>query len=177
MADNPIYKVTSGSAQPTSQNKPTYVNPNSGIDKDAFLKLLVAQLRYQDPMNPMQDRDFIAQMAQISSLEQAQNNARSERIGQAANLIGRQIEYLSLTKLKILQAEVKQVNIVDGEPQLVVTGPDPKDASKVITETIEFDSLRKILPPLESQTGTDASGETGGSTDTSETDSASGSGQ
>jgi flagellar hook assembly protein FlgD len=43
------------------------------LDKDAFLKLLTTQLKYQDPLNPMDDKDSIAQMAQFSALEQSYN--------------------------------------------------------------------------------------------------------
>ena len=46
---------------------------NNDLDRDAFMKLLVTQLRSQDPLNPMEDREFISQMAQFSSLEQMQN--------------------------------------------------------------------------------------------------------
>lgn len=45
----------------------------SQLDKDDFLKLLVTQLRYQNPLEPMDNNEYIAQLAQFSSLEQMQN--------------------------------------------------------------------------------------------------------
>lgn len=50
---------------------------NSSLDKDAFMQLLVTQLQNQDPTSPMDDKEFISQMAQFSSLEQMQNVAKS----------------------------------------------------------------------------------------------------
>ncbi len=43
------------------------------LDKEAFMLLLVTQFQYQDPLNPMEDKEFIAQLAQFSSLEQLMN--------------------------------------------------------------------------------------------------------
>ncbi|MGE7947306.1 flagellar hook assembly protein FlgD [Lysinibacillus sp. NPDC093688] len=57
--------------------KPVRETGNSELGKDAFLQLLITQLQHQDPTNPMDDREFISQMAQFSSLEQMQNMTKT----------------------------------------------------------------------------------------------------
>ena len=61
----------------SNYKKPTKQTGNSDLGKDAFLKLLITQLQHQDPTNPMDDREFISQMAQFSSLEQMQNMTKA----------------------------------------------------------------------------------------------------
>jgi flagellar basal-body rod modification protein FlgD len=51
-------------------NSITSSNPSQQLGKNEFLKLLVTQLKNQDPMNPVDNQEFIAQMASFSSLEQ-----------------------------------------------------------------------------------------------------------
>src|SRR3954471_23168397 len=76
-------------------------NPNAILGKDDFLKLLVTQLQHQDPMNPMDDKDFMGQMAQFSSLEQITNLVTatetmgfSSQVTQSVSLIGHQVSFL-----------------------------------------------------------------------------------
>ncbi len=61
--------VTSA-ADTQNQNKQKSDQMGDGLGEDAFLKLLVTQLQHQDPMQPQDDSQFLAQLAQFSSLEQ-----------------------------------------------------------------------------------------------------------
>ena len=64
----------------------TSLTDRSELGQDAFLKLLVTQLQHQDPLNPLDDTEFIAQLAQFSSLEKLTEMAASlERLEDAVN--------------------------------------------------------------------------------------------
>lgn len=60
----------------------------STLDKDAFLGLLVAQMKYQDPLEPTSNTEFVAQYAQFSSLEQMQNMSATLELSRASALVG-----------------------------------------------------------------------------------------
>ncbi|MGQ4664624.1 flagellar hook assembly protein FlgD [Metabacillus halosaccharovorans] len=86
-------------------NKPSTNNTgSSNLGKDEFLKILMTQLQNQDPLNPMEDKEFIAQMAQFSTLEQTTNMAsmlekfiniqtQGDSIIKYSEMIGKQIEW------------------------------------------------------------------------------------
>ena len=83
---------------------PTTAAPAGGEDKQMFLQLLVAQLRYQDPMNPADSSEFLAQSAQFTSLEKMQDVAdqtaallNAQVAFGASGLVGRQVTYLDET--------------------------------------------------------------------------------
>ncbi|MCM3441095.1 flagellar hook assembly protein FlgD [Metabacillus halosaccharovorans] len=77
---------------------------SSNLGKDEFLKILMTQLQNQDPLNPMEDKEFVAQMAQFSTLEQTTNmasmlekfiniQAQGDSIIKYSEMIGKQIEW------------------------------------------------------------------------------------
>ena len=74
----------------------------SGLDRNAFMRLLVTELTYQDPMAPVDNKEFIAQLAQFSSLEATENlqktfeqSAQSMQWTQAVSLIGKTVSGVS----------------------------------------------------------------------------------
>jgi flagellar basal-body rod modification protein FlgD len=98
----------------------------TGMDKDDFLKILITQLTHQDPTAPMQDREFIAQMAQFSSLEQMTNVSRSiETLANrltgsgAAGMLGKTVEIA--VGESTIEGKVEQVTLGDF-PQVRVNG-------------------------------------------------------
>lgn len=98
------------------------------LGKDDFLKLLVGQLKNQNPMEPSSDTDFIAQMAQFSQLEQTTNMAKvnSELVAQqsgarAVSLLGRTVTYPASDGVST-SGVVEKVEWSDGIPSLTVAG-------------------------------------------------------
>ncbi len=90
----PVNGVTAAADTNTGQT----ATMSRQLDRDAFLKLLVSQLKYQDPTKPMEDREFIAQLAQFSALEQMTNVSKGleallyqQEANQALSLIGKQV--------------------------------------------------------------------------------------
>lgn len=104
----------------------------SALGKDQFLQLLITQLKYQDPTSPVDDKEFIAQLAQFSSLEQMQNlntnmsdmmlgQQKLTALGQATQMIGQQVE-LFTHEGESLFGKVTGVQFKDGWPQIMVNG-------------------------------------------------------
>lgn len=79
----------------TSLAKST-ASSSSSLDKDAFLQLLVAQMKYQDPLEPTSNTEYISQFATFSELEQMQNMSASMDLSRASGLVGQTV-YMKTT--------------------------------------------------------------------------------
>jgi flagellar basal-body rod modification protein FlgD len=100
--------------------------PQQNLGRDDFLKLLITQLSYQDPTAPMEDKEFIAQMAQFSSLEQMTSMAgdfakltQMLMAGEATSALGKSVEITDGEK--VIQGRVNAVNR-GAAPQILVNG-------------------------------------------------------
>jgi flagellar basal-body rod modification protein FlgD len=120
-----------------TQNKDGVSNSNKTLNavalgKDDFLKLLITQLRYQDPTSPVDDKEFIAQLAQFSSLEQMQNlnetikmmmesQQKLTALGQATAMIGKVVEIYTVEG-ESLYGKVTGIQFKNEWPEIVVDG-------------------------------------------------------
>jgi flagellar basal-body rod modification protein FlgD len=96
------------------------------LGRQEFLHLLVTQLRNQDPLNPIDDREFIAQMAQLTSLEamlgvagQVQEMVAAQQQTHALEMVGREIEFTDPDGVTA-RGRVEGVRINGSAPVLVV---------------------------------------------------------
>ncbi|MFR1951805.1 MAG: flagellar hook assembly protein FlgD [Lachnospiraceae bacterium] len=85
-------KLVDSSASNTSLSTENKSDAAGGaLDKDAFLQLLVAQMQYQDPLEPTDNTEYISQLATFSQLEEMQNLNQSLTEGSAYNLVGKYV--------------------------------------------------------------------------------------
>ena len=120
---------------------------NQSLDKMAFLRLLTTQLRYQDPMSPMDDTQFVSQLAQFSSLEQMQElnsgfstYANSALANQAFSMIGKWVDYYDPKSAQVLTARINSVSFEGGQPKLVI-GDASVDLANVVNVYPDSGSL------------------------------------
>ncbi len=102
--------------------------PSKTLSQNDFLKLLVAQMTQQDPLNPKSDIEMIPQMVSFTQLEQSKNmqadiaSLRSQQeILQASSLLGRTVEIQDESEA-VISGTVTAVQMEEGTPKLVVNG-------------------------------------------------------
>ena len=122
---------------PVSTSNTSSATTGNGLGKDSFMKLLVAQMRMQNPMEPTDDKEMIAQMTQFSMLEQITNMATanaeivsSSKMSQAVSLLGRNVTYLGADGA-VATGTVDEVKMVSGKPSLTVGGKEGISTSQL----------------------------------------------
>lgn len=131
--------TTFGASTSTSKTREA---KGDNLGKDDFLKLLVTQLQYQDPLNPMDDTDFIAQTAQFTALEQMQNLYSATVLGQATNFIGKDVQAVDVDGVEV-SGTVTGAKVSDGKTTMVVA----YSTSNGMVETeVEVGKVTNVLP-------------------------------
>lgn len=107
----------------TYQKKDT--TGTSELGKDAFLQLLVTQLQHQDPLSPQDNSEFVAQLAQFSSLEALQNLSSSMGNSQALGLVGKNViievgKSKGVSETTTVAGYVDYVQMVEGKAKLSI---------------------------------------------------------
>lgn len=96
---------------------------SDGMDKEAFLQLLVAQMKYQDPLEPTSNTEYIAQYAQFSQVEQMQNMSSSMDLQRASSLVGKEVYIKTTTSsgdTKLVQGKVDYVSYENNKAYLYI---------------------------------------------------------
>ncbi|HEY0502220.1 MAG TPA: flagellar hook capping FlgD N-terminal domain-containing protein [Lysobacter sp.] len=119
---------------------------NNSIDQEDFIRLFLAQLQFQDPLEPVDNREFLAQLAQFSALEQSrqlsQNTADMLSMNaatQAVALLNRQVDTSSLGTTK--SGTVIAVEFGAEGPELSV-----RDAAGTVTTGVRLSQVSLVKP-------------------------------
>ena len=130
-----VDSLLSSTAASTASSTASSSSTTSGLGMDAFLQLLVTQLQYQDPLSPMDDKEFVAELAQFSSLEQlTEINSGIDKlssIGQEQQLLGA-VNFIG----KTIEATGTAVSLSEGEAT-AVTFSLPEDAATCLVNVLD----------------------------------------
>ncbi|NOV03165.1 flagellar hook capping FlgD N-terminal domain-containing protein [Paenibacillus planticolens] len=125
----------------TGKTAKTKEKDNNTLGKDDFLKILITQLQNQDPTQPLQDKEFIAQMAQFTSVEQLTNMAGEmklmrQSLGFVSGLIGKSITW---DEIDSSGATVEKSGVVES-----ISFKEGNQYANVKGAEISLDKLKKI---------------------------------
>jgi flagellar basal-body rod modification protein FlgD len=133
--------ATTSAATLTGATTAEPVNPNGELGKNDFLKLMVAQLQAQNPLEPSNGTEYISELAQFSQLEQTTNIAQTssqsdaaQKVAQAVALIGHTVSYVNPSTGATSQGAVQNVEITATGASLTVagvTGIEPASITEV----------------------------------------------
>lgn len=108
-----------------SENSVKNATAKNGMDKDAFLQLLVAQMKYQDPLEPTSNTEYISQYATFSQVEQMQNMAATMELSRASAMVGKLVEIQTKDKngdATVVQGVVEYVTYENNKAFVSIDG-------------------------------------------------------
>jgi flagellar basal-body rod modification protein FlgD len=124
---SPVAAAAGTSGTTNDQPTTTMSGPNATLDRDAFLKLLVAQLKYQDPTKPADASAMVAQSAQLTMVDrlneistQLTASASSQRLALASSVVGKEITFLDADSVS--HTEVVTSARIDGDDLVLTAG-------------------------------------------------------
>lgn len=117
----------------------TIASPSQTLNQADFLNLLVTQMSSQDPLNPVSDTDFAAQLAQFSSLQETRPMATELQTLEANSLIGQTVTLTPSTGGAQVSGVVASVQILSGVPEIMVNGQ--------IYNLSQISAVTPTLPP------------------------------
>ncbi len=107
-------------------NNPLIAQPEDADDSQDFMRLMIEQLKAQDPLSPMDSKEFTSQLAQLNSLEQQVQMNRNlkdsievQKLSNASALIGKYVEGLDAAN-SFITGTVERVEMIDGVATLKV---------------------------------------------------------
>lgn len=127
-------------ANPLTAATDSVSGTNGTLNQANFLQLLVAQIQYQDPMNPQSDTDMAAQLAQFSSLQESTQSAGSLSMMQANSLVGSTVG-IQVDSTSTTSGVVTGVVMSNGTPQITVGGAN-----------YGLSQINSVTPPANSAT-------------------------
>ena len=123
----------------TSISESTKSSPNS-LGKEDFLQLLVAQMQYQDPLEPTSNTEYVSQFATFSELEQMQNVSQSSDMNRASNLVGQTVI------MKVTSTSTGETSYVQGKVDYVMY-ENSKAFLSINDSLYSIDDLDTVIDP------------------------------
>ena len=120
-----VAPVDNGQVNISETSQETEKKTGSALDKDDFLMLLVTQMKYQDPLEPESNTEYVAQLAQFSSLEQMQNLNSTATNTSAYTLVGKQVRIMETSDTgaeREVQGMGEYVKMENNKPYVSVNG-------------------------------------------------------
>lgn len=112
-----------------------------GLEFESLLRIILTQLTYQDPLKPLENTEFVSQLAQFSQLQQTQSLndqiaslLAAQSATQATSLLGRTVDVRA--GQATLSGTVESVSFASGQPTLTLKTPDGQTISNIAITTV-----------------------------------------